>query len=131
VIYVTDTHCLVWFLAGDKKLGKDAKRALQRASEGRATVHVSALSLFEIALLVERGRLRGPQRWSDWLARIRSASGIEVEPVTIDDVAFASGLPTLVDPFDRLIVGTALRLDVPLLSADARITASGLVEVVF
>jgi PIN domain nuclease of toxin-antitoxin system len=131
VTYVTDTHCLVWFLVGERRLGRSAKRVLQQAADGRATIHVSALSLFEIALLVERGRLRGRRGWTEWLAHVRSSPGIVIEPITIDDVGHAARLRALRDPFDRLIVATALRLGVPLLSADERITASGLVDVVF
>ena len=47
------------------------------------------------------------------------------------DVREARGLTALVDPFDRLIAGTALRLDAPLLTLDERIRRSGLVRTVW
>jgi PIN domain nuclease of toxin-antitoxin system len=37
----------------------------------------------------------------------------------------------LVDPFDRLIAGTAIRLDAPLITGDERIRASGLVRTIW
>jgi PIN domain nuclease of toxin-antitoxin system len=43
----------------------------------------------------------------------------------------ARGLTGMVDPFDRLIAGAALRLDAPLLTNDARIRDSGLVRTVW
>jgi hypothetical protein len=43
----------------------------------------------------------------------------------------AYGLTVLPDPSDRLIVATARTLGLPLVSADARIVESGLVEIVW
>jgi PIN domain nuclease of toxin-antitoxin system len=49
----------------------------------------------------------------------------------VGDVREARGLAALVDPFDRLIAGTAIRLDLPLITGDERIRTSGLVRTVW
>ena len=91
---------------------------------------ISAISLWEIALLHESGSLiltEGYPAFSDGLVR----AGARIEPVTANDVDEARGLPGLVDPHDRLIAGLALRLRAPLLTADRRITREKRLKVVW
>lgn len=130
MIYACDTHALVWFLSGDhRRLGAKALRALERATQGRADVRLSVATLFEVALLLQHGRLRSALAWPDWVEAVRSKLGFGIEPVTLDDVAHARSLVGLVDPFDRLIVGTAVRLGASLITSDDRIAAAGVVGV--
>ena len=82
-------------------------------------------------MLLERGRLRAPLRWEAWVTMVGSTPGIVVEPLTLGDVATARSIGALVDPFARLITSTALRLGAPLITADERISASGIVEIVW
>ena len=67
----------------------------------------------------------------DWQGLIATHPGLPIEGMAWDDIREARGLAALVDPFDRLIAGTALRLDVPLLTNDERIRDSGLVRTVW
>ena len=48
--------------------------------------------------------------------------GFPLEALTPEDVDEARGLGMLIDPFDRLIAGTALRLGLPLMTNDGLIT---------
>jgi PIN domain nuclease of toxin-antitoxin system len=131
-LYLSDTHALVWFFTGKKaKLGARAQRVFEGTSTGRARIAVSVVSLWEIALLVESNILRLPQGFSAWCDALEGTSGFQIEPLLRADVEEARGLPLLRDPQDRLIVGAALRLGVPLLTADERITASRRVDVVW
>ena len=130
MIHACDTHALVRFVSGDhRRLGRKALRALELATQGKADVRVSVMSLFEVGLLMQRGRLRSVLGWQEWTDAVHSALGFTVEPVTIDDVAHARKLVGLVDPFDRLIVGTALRLGASLITADARVAGARVVPV--
>lgn len=118
-------------LTGGRRLGRDAARAFRDAERGRAVIHVSAVSLFEIALLVERGRIRAPAGWDGWMATLHAAPGLAIEPFCADDVASARGLGAISDPFDRMIAATALRLGARLITADEEITESPLVRVIW
>jgi PIN domain nuclease of toxin-antitoxin system len=132
VTYVADTHAFVWYLTGQRRrVGRAAYRVFRRVEAGRDQIRLSAISLFEVALLVERGRLRSPLSWGAWLAAARETAGFGVEPMGLEDVDLARDLAILVDPFDRLVVATARRIDAPLLTSDERIASSGLVEVVW
>lgn len=128
MIYVADTHALIWALTRPRALGKRAARVFRRAQRGLDEIHVSSLSIFEILQLFERGRLKSPLDWRGWVEALDQTPGLVVEPLTIEDVAYARGLQALADPFDRLIVATAQRLDAPMVTKDEGIGESGFVE---
>ena len=129
VTYVTDTHALVFFASGSLgHLSPRSRRAFRRAEEERDRVHVPAVCFFEIALLLERGRIESPLAFEEWHTLLAAHPGLPIEPLTWEDIREARGLAGLVDPFDRLIAGTALRLGAPLITSDERIRQSRLVR---
>ena len=132
MIYVADTHALVFFATGAlRRLSPRCRQVFRRAEEQRDRVHIPAICFFEIALLLERGRLRSRFDFDEWHALVAGQPGLPIESLGWDDIREARGLVALVDPFDRLIVGTALRLAAPLLTGDDRIRQSGLVRTVW
>lgn len=120
---VVDTHALVWYLSGrPRRLSARARRAFAQAESGRLTVHVPVTVLVEIVLLEQAGRLRVSYR--ELREQLALRPGFPLEPTTPEDVDEARALGVLVDPFDRLIAGTALRLGLPLMTNDELITTS-------
>ena len=93
---------------------------------GTTEVVVSVVSLWEVALLHDQGKLRPAQGFSAWCDALEARPGLHVEPLLRADVEQARALRNLPDPHDRLIAGMALRLAVPLLTIDSRVTASGI-----
>ncbi len=113
-----DTHVLLWLLAGDHRLGSGSRGAI----EGAARVHVSAASLWEIAIKAGLGRLTVP----DDLPDVVEASGLETLPVT---AAHAWGVRRLVglehrDPFDRMLLIQAGLEGLSFLTVDGAILAA-------
>ena len=132
MIYVTDTHPLVFYSVGQtKRLGKKALRAFTLAERGQATIHIPTVCFFELALLLESGKLRSTLSLPQWKARIEDAGSFVVESLTWGDVEEAQSLQALVDPFDRLLAGTANRLHCPLISRDRRIAGSNQVAILW
>lgn len=130
--FVADTHALLWWLGGETKhLGRQAARVLERADGVHSEVIVSVLSLWEVALLNDEGRLRLAAGYTAWCQALERHPGLRVESLTLADIDHARGLRTLRDPVDRLIAATALRLHAPLLTADARIASSRKVRVLW
>jgi PIN domain nuclease of toxin-antitoxin system len=82
-------------------------------------------------MLLERGRVKSSLSFADWNDRVAQFPALPIEPLVWDDIREARGLEALVDPFDRLIAGTAIRLDAPLITGDERIRASDLVRTVW
>jgi PIN domain nuclease of toxin-antitoxin system len=130
--YVTDTHALVFFASGKAaRMSRKCAQIFRRAEQQRDRIHVPIVCFFELAMLLERGRVKSSISFNDWHDRVAQFPGLPIEPLVWEDSREAHGLAALVDPFDRLIAGTAIRLDAPLITGDARIRASGLVRTIW
>jgi PIN domain nuclease of toxin-antitoxin system len=114
---VTDTHPLVWYLAGaDRRLSIKVRKLFTAAEAGRSTIYIPAIVLMEIVLLDQIGRIRVP--YAQLREQLALRPSMVVESLTAEDVDEARGLGSVGDPFDRLIAGTALRLGLPLVTRD-------------
>lgn len=130
-MFATDTHPIANY-AGSKhsKLSRRALRLFEEASEAKAVIYVSTPALWEIHKLTTAGRVELPLRFDHWCRDLDSEPGFIIEPLTWHDVEEARHLP-FPDPFDCLIVGTAIRLGYPLITRDQAIVDSGLVETIW
>ena len=101
-----DTHVLVWMVADSKRLSKSALGAI-RAAQREGGLGISAISLWELAWLVGRGRI---QAYGTVEASVRLLiEGVIVRPITPEIAALAAQFPEDYprDPADRLIGATA------------------------
>ncbi len=126
--YLLDTHAAIWALQDAPELGAAARAVIAR--ETRDSLALSDISLFEMAMLVAKGRVEFDD---GLLPTLRLISGIfTVVPIDGTIAAHAVNLPLpQSDPFDRIIVATAKRHDLTLLTRDGEISESGLVEIVW
>ena len=130
--YVADTQPLVFYAVGaTEKLGRKAIRVFGQAERRQATVHIPTACFFELALLLESGKVRTALPFLEWKAQVEGSGAFIVEPLTWEDIVEARSLRALVDPFDRIIAGTANRLRCPLITRDNRITRCRLVATVW
>ena len=114
-----DTHVLVWYRGGESKLGRRARSAVDLAvSSGEAAV--SAITFWELAMLVAKGRMSLPDDVRTW-RRLNLGQGVREIPVDGEIGARAGSLAGLHgDPADRIIVATAMEGH-RLVTADQRI----------
>lgn len=132
MIYVTDTHPFVFYALGiTRKLGKAALKAFIRAEKRQDTILIPSICFFELALLLESGKIRSSRPLTEWKEHVETAGTFIVESLSWADIAEAHALSLLIDPFDRLIVGTANRLGCPLITRESRITESRTVPIVW
>lgn len=119
-LILLDSHVLVWLASDDKRLGRRARAATDRAlADGNLAV--SAVAFWEIALLVAKRRLelgRPPRAWREGLLH-RGLQEIKVDGDT--GIAAAQVGNFHDDPADRFIVATAVLTGATLLTADQRI----------
>lgn len=122
---VLDTHVLIWWVNGNAQLSQRARKAIERELEGEAQVMVSAISAWEIAMLVAKGRLALTMDIDDWLTTVTSIEGVSfaaVDPyVAVQSVRLPGEFHP--DPADRLIVALARHYSAPLVTADSKIHA--------
>ncbi len=112
-----------------KRLGRAARRVIARADR----IGIPAVSMWELALLVEKGRLSLDRDLLEWMRDALGQERVELLPLTPAVVATAHQLRGALDgdPGDRLIVATALVEGVKLVTKDGRITDSGIVPIVW
>lgn len=126
--FLLDTHILLWWLEGGGRLSAGQRRALDRVSPA-SPVLLSEISLWEVAVLHELGRIRLSRPLEEWL-RLASAPPL-VQTCRIDAAVAAetTALPPGFhrDPADRIIVATARLRGATLVTSDGRIAASGAV----
>jgi PIN domain nuclease of toxin-antitoxin system len=132
VIYVTDTHPLV-FWASDRKrrLGKRAHRIFQEVEQGKHSVIVPIAVLEEAARLVEKKVIRLAVPFRRWAAELDRFANFQVQPYTIEILVESVTLTAIRDPADRAIVASARHLRCPLITADEIIQGGKWVDTIW
>ena len=129
---VLDTHALIWWANGDHHLlSSPAREALD---QGQASgLLVSAISAWEMSMLVNHGRLHLAMDVGEWFGQLAQLSFIQVAPVDVSIAIASTQLPAPFhkDPADRMIVATARKHGFPLISADEKIRAYPHVNVIW
>ncbi|MCL5942710.1 MAG: type II toxin-antitoxin system VapC family toxin [Actinobacteria bacterium] len=127
-----DTHAWVWWLAQPESLSEQARTAVQRGMEDGGLA-VSSISVWELALLVQKGRLGLSIEVSRWLERCETLPFLSFLPVDDRVALHAVSLPPTLhaDPADRMIVATALIHGMSVVTKDARIHTCGLVPAIW
>ena len=129
---ILDTQAWLWWLHAPNRLSRRAVSAIQKAERGKG-IRVSSISVWEIAVKTEVGKLELPLEINEWFEKARSYPNLVVEPLSPLDAIASTQLPGRFhkDPADRMIIATARRHGVPLVTSDARIRAYPHVETIW
>jgi len=123
-----DTHVLLWWLEGGKRLSRAQKRVIDRA-RADAPLWVSDITLWEIAVVYELGRIKLRLPLRDWLEAAVAPPLVQRVGISPPIAAELVALPPTFhrDPADRILVATARVLGATLLTRDERIVDAELV----
>jgi PIN domain nuclease of toxin-antitoxin system len=131
VTLLLDTHIALWWLEGGDRLTAEQRRAATAAERGNEKLHIADVTLWEIAMLADRGRITISEGLPVLLEELESNARLEVLPITgaiaLDAVRLGSSFPN--DPADRLIAATARVHGHTLVTADRRVRKSAVVSV--
>jgi PIN domain nuclease of toxin-antitoxin system len=129
-LILLDTHALVWAVADRKRLSRAAASAIVQAQKEDGLA-VAAISLWELAMLVARGRI---QAYGTVDASVRLLTeGVTLKPITAEVAALAAQFPENFpkDPADRLIAATARAEGIALVTRDEKLRSSPLLQTIW
>lgn len=122
-----DTHIILWLDSGGERLRPATRALIDDCWRQGGSILVSAVSAWEIALLVDTRRIDLDLPAEAWMDRFLAQRGIEAVPLFHRAAARSYRLPHFDyrDPADRLLIATAIELRCPLVTYDARIARFG------
>jgi PIN domain nuclease of toxin-antitoxin system len=122
-----DTHVLVWLLTDSDRISAAVYNQIERAA-AQDLLFVSAITPWELAMLVAKGRLVLSRDVGNWIDAALSLPGIHLEALSPAIAVASTRLPlTLLsgqvhpDPADRILIATARSIDATLVTADERV----------
>ncbi len=130
-LILLDTHIVVWLAFSPDLLSAHAKAAIDKARKDGDGLAISDISLLELAMLVNKGRIHLGIPLESFLTEIEAR--FVVLPITGTACARLSHLPASYpkDPADRLIGATAQAAGIELITADAAIRRSKAVRTIW
>jgi PIN domain nuclease of toxin-antitoxin system len=101
-----DTHALLWWLAGERRISRRARAAI---ADPDARVHVSAASAWEISTKFRLGKLPGAAAIVHDIPGVLTSQAFLQLPISVVHAQRAGALPgEHRDPFDRMLIAQAL-----------------------
>ena len=119
---VLDTHAWIWWVSNPEFLSDKAKQIIDEAVTNR-NVLISSISVWEVAILVSRGRLKLTMNPDDWVAASEALPFFDFVPVSNSIALKSVQLPGILhnDPADRIIIATAISMGAVLVTKDEKI----------
>lgn len=118
-----DTHILIWLMNGDNQLSKTLLPHIESVVQNSGRIFVSAISIWEIAMLESKGRIQLKEPVNKWIKHALSAPCVYLAELSPDILIESTHLPGNFhqDPADRMIVASARVMNIPLITQDNRI----------
>ena len=123
---VLDTHAWIWWVSNPEMLSDPARQLVDDAVQ-RRELFIATISAWEVAMLVEKGRLSLALDVRDWIARSESLPFVTFVPLSTAIAVESVRLPGFshADPADRIIVATAMSLGARLVTKDEKLLRYG------
>ena len=121
---VLDTHALIWWVNGDDKLSKEAIKAIDKEmGDEKGQILISSISTWEIALLVEKKRLKLTLDIDEWIQTVTEIDKVKFVAVDNQLAIQSVRLPGDFhpDPADRMITALSRHFSAPLITSDQKI----------
>lgn len=127
-----DTHAIIWRAVAPEKLSLTVRHVLDQ-EEGQRPLRICEISLFEIAMLMKRGRLNTNMDYPEFMDLILAANDYVLTGINPEIAGLAVNFPDKVnkDPADRIILATAVHFKARLVTADANLRKADVVTTVW
>ena len=123
---VLDTHAWIWWVSKPARLGRDARREIDRAKR----IGIPAICCLEVATLAARGRISLDRPALQWMHDALELPRVDLLPLNPAVATKAAELPSVFpgDPADRLIAATAILEAALLITKDERMQESAVIR---
>jgi PIN domain nuclease of toxin-antitoxin system len=128
---VADTHAILFHAAGGRGLGPKAAAMFERCERQQAVIYVPAIVMWEVSLLARVSRVNLRRTVRGFFDDLFSNPSYQPVDMTAEQICIGDELRFSRDPFDVLICAAARALELPLLTRDADIRASGVARVIW
>ena len=116
--YLLDTHTAIWFFDGDSSMSPAANQIIRDRSN---RIYLSVISAWELTIKISIGKLRFPGDAAGFI-QVAQNNDITIIPIKTAQLTVLRDLPLIHrDPFDRLLVATAISEQMTIITADDNI----------
>lgn len=121
-----DTHVWLWLMTGASELSSSFRKAVDRCCSYEGVL-ISAISVWEVGMLVEKKRIELDRDCLEWVEEALEKSGVKLLPISPRIAIQSSRLPGDVhgDPADRLLIATAYEHNAVLVTCDRKLLEYG------
>ena len=110
-----DTHVFLWGIAGDRRMSQKARDLFA----GPSDLFLSFASIWEILIKAQSRKLSFAEPAGSYVVRKLTDNRIETLPIQLDDLFAYENLDLHHrDPFDRMLIAQAVRVNMPIVTAD-------------
>jgi len=123
---ILDTHAFIWLMEGDKTLNQLSRKKIDECSK-EGTLFISAISIWEIAMLQNKGKISLTLPIQKWVEKAMILPSLKIIPIDESIAIESCKLPGDFhgDPADRMIVATSRLFSIPLVTRDKKILIYG------
>ncbi len=114
--YLLDTSSFLWFVSDYRRLSTNARERLQDAGN---TVHLSLVSVWEIAIKSNIGKLELPFPFEEFIDTAIRSYSLRVLNIRLSHLRRVASMPLIhSDPFDRLLIAQSQVENIPIITSD-------------
>ncbi len=126
---VVDTHIILWHSLSPNKLSNIAKKAINDANNKDGII-MSEISLWEIAMLIKKNRIRIDASYLEFINLIKVANNIILKGISPEIAELSTNFDSTInaDPADRIICATAIINNATLITRDDNLLKSKIVK---
>lgn len=129
MLYIADTHSLVWFLIDSNNLSRKAKEIFENVEAGHDVIVIPTIVLAEILYICEKKGIEN--KFSQIINLIKDTSNYIVYNLDLDVIIECKNLIKIREMHDKLIVATAKILKGIIITKDKVIINSEYVKTIW
>ena len=129
MLYVADTHSLIWFLTNDTRLGKRAAEVFRQADRSNVIIVLPIIVLAEAMYICESKN--AGIAFSDILKKLEFSTNYVVHNLDLSVLKKAHAITQLKEIHDRIIIATTQQINAKMITKDEEIVQSKSIETIW